>query len=96
MARLIALTSVTAEPARDPTLNYDPLQPDQLTITLRSGDVIETNCAYPLGAPQNPMSPDQLAAKFQAITTLPRTRFEHLLQWPDAPDAARFFQEIPR
>ncbi|WP_165759752.1 MmgE/PrpD family protein [Falsiruegeria litorea] len=96
VTRLIPLTSVASEPARDPNLNYDPLQPDRLAIELRSGEVIETTCAYPLGAPQNPMSPDQLADKFQDITTLSRSCFDHLLQWPDAPDAAKYFQEIPR
>ena len=96
VARLIPLTSVIPEPARDPKLNYDPLQPDQLTIEVQSGEVLETTCAYPLGGPQNPMSPDQLAAKFQDITALPRAQFDHLQQWPDAPDAARFFQEFPK
>ncbi|SPJ31185.1 hypothetical protein TRM7615_04726 [Falsiruegeria mediterranea M17] len=54
--RLITCTRVTAEPAQNPELNYDPEQPDHLTIELRTDEVIETTCAYPLGAPQNPMS----------------------------------------
>ncbi|GAB5438952.1 hypothetical protein [Falsiruegeria mediterranea] len=93
---MITCTRVTAEPAQNPELNYDPEQPDHLTIELRTDEVIETTCAYPLGAPQNPMSTKRLAAKFHSITTWPEVKYEHLLQWADAPDVARFFQEFAR
>ncbi|MBO9448903.1 MmgE/PrpD family protein [Tropicibacter sp. R16_0] len=94
--RLVRCTRVTAEPARNPKLNYDPEQPDHLIIELHNGEVIETICAYPLGAPQNPMNTQRLAAKFHSITTRPEAKFDHLLQWAEAPDVARVFQEFTR
>lgn len=64
---LAARVRVTAEPARRPDLNYDPDQPDRLI--LQSADGTHTAaCAYPLGAPQNPMSRAQLTRKFAALS----------------------------
>lgn len=92
VARLIPLTRVFAEPARNPNLNYDPEQPDRLTLKL-AGEVVSGACAYPRGAPQNPMSQPQLAAKFAAITGREAAAFARLLEWPDAPDISQFFKE---
>ena len=89
--RLIRLTSITPEDARNTDLNYDPDQPDVLRISLGE-EVLETACPYPLGAPQNPMSTAQLAAKFAALTRQPPDSFQDLLDWPNAPDIAAFFQ----
>ncbi|MEM9500142.1 MAG: MmgE/PrpD family protein, partial [Pseudomonadota bacterium] len=50
VGRLIGITRVTSEPARDMSLNYDPAQPDRLSVTLGSGETIHTSCVYPLGA----------------------------------------------
>lgn len=94
--RLIGLTEVTAEPARNPDRNYDPDQPDRLQIALQTGEVLEAACAYPLGAPQNPMPPGGVAAKFAAMTRHEPAAFHWLLGWPGAPDAARFFAECAR
>ena len=94
VARLISLTSVTPEPARNPTLNYDPDQPDGLRITLADGTTLETTCALPLGAPGNPMSPEALADKFHAITARPAQAVHGLLDWPAAPDISLFFKEM--
>lgn len=93
-ARLISLTMVAPEPAKRPEMNYDPRQPDQLTISLAGGEVLQSACAYPLGAAQNPMTPDQLDAKYRALTGHPKNTFTSLLQWPDAPDIAAFFRRI--
>jgi len=93
VARLIGCTTVTAEPTRNPALNYDPDQPDYLRISFADGSALETHCAYPLGSPQNPMTPIQLASKFHAISARPAQVFQTLLNWPDTPDIATFFQE---
>ena len=93
-SRLIKLTKVTAEPALHPDLNYDPEQPDVLTVELASGDRLEARCAYPLGAAQNPMTTEQLAAKFAALTPQQTCTFQDTLNWPDAPNIASFFQRM--
>ena len=94
VARLINRTGLTAEPALHPDLNYDPEQPDVLVVELASGDRLEARCAYPLGAAQNPMTTDQLAAKFAALTPEQAGTFQDVLNWPDAPDIAAFFQRM--
>ena len=90
---LVELTSVTAEPARNPDLNYDPDQPDRLSIDLAGGAVVETAIAYPLGAPQRPMTSDQLAAKFHAITGRDAGVYIDLLGFGDSTDICTFFRE---
>ena len=62
--QLIKKVFVKTEPARNLPLNYDPEQPDHLSIKLESGELIESKCAFPLGSPQNPMNLDQLSDKF--------------------------------
>ena len=89
---LVELTSVTAEPARNPDLNYDPAQPDRLSIDLADGAVVETAIAYPLGAPQRPMTTDQLAAKFHAITGHDTGVYIDLLGFGDSTDILHLFQ----
>ena len=91
---LIGRTRVTADPARRPHLNYDPDQPDELRIELRDGTVLLAHCAYPLGASQHPMAPEQLAAKYAGLTSQPAETFTRLLHWPDAPDVSDFFKEF--
>ena len=88
----MSLTDVRVEPAKNPELNYDPDQPDRIRITFQNRDVLEASCAYPLGAAQNPMSPEQLSAKFAALTRQPKDNFETLLGWPEAADVAAFFK----
>ena len=70
--------TVVAEPARRPHMNYDPKQPDRLALTL-GGRQHVADCAYPLGAPQNPMSAAQLARKFTDMTGLPEQRHADLM-----------------
>ena len=96
VAKLIRKTTVIAEPARNPNLNYDPDQPDRLRITLKNGETLAAKCAYPLGAPQNPMSAEQLAEKFSGVSGRDRNAFERLMAWPDARDIALFFREMER
>ncbi|MES0827348.1 MmgE/PrpD family protein [Ruegeria sp. SCP11] len=92
VSRLIALTSITAEPAQRPEMNYDPAQPDVLTVTLSTGEVLQASCATPLGAAQSPMTLEQLGAKFAALTGKPESAFDSVFSWPDAPDIATFFR----
>ncbi|MCP9481118.1 MmgE/PrpD family protein [Shimia sp. CNT1-13L.2] len=94
VARLVACTTVCPEPARNLALNYDPNQPDTLTVTLASGEQLSASCAYPLGAPQNPMTTHHLAAKFQAVTGHTSATFTRLLDWQVASDIQDFFTEI--
>jgi len=92
--RLIALTELRAEPVRDRSLNFDPDQPDRLSVTLADGLELSASCAYPLGAPQNPMPPDQLAAKWHEITGRPISQYHAMLRWPQAPDIAAFLRQL--
>ncbi|MCE8514975.1 MmgE/PrpD family protein [Ruegeria pomeroyi] len=91
--RLIALTVLVPEPARDPSLNFDPEQPDRLQVTLSDGLELSASCAYPLGAPQNPMPPDRLAAKWHEITGRPVSQYRAMLRWPQAADIATFLRQ---
>ena len=63
---LIAKTHVHAFAPARPCLNYDPEEPDRMVLTLKSGEILETACAYPIGAPQNPMIASDLRSKFAA------------------------------
>ncbi len=92
VTRLMSVTDVEVEPAKNPDLNYDPDQPDRLRITLQNGEVLEATCAFPLGASQNPMTPDQLAAKFASLTGQSEAAFSNLLGWTKATDIAAFFK----
>ena len=83
---LIARTQVHPFKPTRPEMNYDPNEPDRLRITLQSGEVMEQTCAYPLGAPQNPMSEQALRDKF--TTNAPEfsgPQAEALFDWPAAP-----------
>lgn len=92
-ARLMRLVEVIDEPAANPLRNYDPDQPDELQIRLDNGEKVATKCAYPLGAPQNPLTKDQLGVKYHSITGRPSEEFQKLLDWVEAPDVAKFFAE---
>ena len=94
--RLIDVTTVTPEPARNRALNYDPDQPDRLTITRSTGEVLEASCVYPLGAAQNPMSDEHLADKWNWATGRPEAEYWQALSWVEAPDVAGFFMELSR
>ena len=61
---LIRRTRVHHFKPRRPQLNYDPAQPDQLTIQLHNGDRWDATCDYPLGSPQRPMSEQAILGKF--------------------------------
>ncbi len=95
-ASLMERVEVTGVPAINPMLNYDPGQPDELRITLDDGDEIAAQCAYPLGAPQNPMSAEQLGEKYRSITGRSADEYQSLLRWTETVDVAQFFAEAAR
>lgn len=84
--------TVVEEPARNPALNFDPDQPDRLVVSFNNGDEIEARCGHPLGAPQHPMSRDQLAQKYASITVRKTEDFFHLLTWRKSDDICSFFR----
>ncbi len=88
--RIIRLVKVVPEAARNPLLNFDPAQPDRLMIKL-GDETLEHQCAYPLGAPQNPICEDTLAEKLAGQANITRHQFDYLLGWPDADDVKNFF-----
>lgn len=92
VVQLIDRTRVSSEPARNPLLNYDPEQPDRLTVKMQNGEVLETVCAYPLGAPQNPMGSHELGVKFNSITGRPAEQFVALLKWAETDNVTEFFE----
>ena len=63
--RIVALTRVTqaiSDPAIDPTA----IEPARVKVTLKSGRVIEAASTTIKGSPEEPMSEDELIAKFRA------------------------------
>ena len=80
---LIQKCKIIAEPALDPDQNYHPDQPDQMTITMASGEVLNAAIAYPIGAPQSPMSVGQIKDKFLGQTHLNDTLYDQIFTWPD-------------
>ena len=91
--QLIRKIIIKTEPVRDLSLNYDPKQPDRLSIKLKDGNQLESYCAFPLGSPKNPMNLDQLSDKFCSITGYSSERFQNLLNWPQASDVLEFFRK---
>ena len=94
--QLIRKIIIKTEPVRDLSLNYDPKQPDRLSIKLEDGNQLESHCAFPLGSPKNPMNLDQLSDKFRSITGYSSERFQNLLYWPQASDVLEFFREASK
>ena len=90
--QLMKIIRVEAKAPRNPTKNYDPEEPDILTLVKESGEEIKNYCAYPLGAPQNPMSMKQLSEKYNSITGKPISDFFALLKWPKSSDVSEFFK----
>ena len=63
---LIACSEVVPFVPSRPQLNYDPEEPDRLSIRLRSGEIRLAEERFPRGAPQNPLSLDEVMDKFIA------------------------------
>ena len=89
--QLMKIMHVDAKIPKNPTKNYDPEEPDVLTLVKAGGEEIKNYCAHPLGSPQNPMSMKHLSEKFNSITGQPRSNFFALLKWPESSNASAFF-----
>ena len=64
-ARIVALTRLTdvvSDPAIDPTA----IEPARVKVTLKDGSIREAASVSIKGSPQQPMTPDELLAKFRA------------------------------
>ena len=61
---LIAISEISPFVPTRPQLNYDPAQPDRLTLELNNGERIVAEEQFPRGAPQNPLSLDEVMEKF--------------------------------
>ncbi|MBO9446936.1 MmgE/PrpD family protein [Ruegeria sp. R14_0] len=89
VARLIAKTKMRAFAPIRPDLNYSEKDPDRIVVSLTDGRVIEDACAYPLGAPQAPMSDAQIWEKFRANAGPYSDDWAaKLCDWPEHPDIA--------
>lgn len=86
IARLIAATRVAPFEPMDASLNYDPRQPDRMSVTLSDGDTTEAAVDYPLGSPQRPMSFDQIIEKFRSVTGAQDPHVAALADWLEADD----------
>ena len=84
IARLIERTRVAPFEPLDPSLNYDPRQPDRILVTLSDGTVLEAAVDYPLGSPQRPMSFQQITAKFHSVTGASDHEIAALSNWMNA------------
>lgn len=93
LKRLITLTTVTPQPAKNMNCNYDPDQPDRIAITLVDGTKIEASCVWPLGSPQHPMAEETHAAKFHDLTHHPLSAYSQFRKWIDKPDIVSYFRD---
>jgi 2-methylcitrate dehydratase PrpD len=61
---LAAKVTVEVRKPRRPEINTDPDDPDPIEITLAGGSTLATAVAAPRGTPPDPLSPDEVLAKF--------------------------------
>ncbi len=99
MIWLIERTTVRPFKPENPLMNYDPAEPDRLVITRLDGTIIEETIAYPLGAPQRPMSHKRIVEKFvqnagtRATDTEAAEKLERLARWIEAPSLTSVFKD---
>ncbi len=89
---LIAITELDIKKPINPKLNYDPDQPDWLEVEDINGNVVRSECAYPLGAPQNPMTAKQIYQKFESLSGFKPP--ESLINWTDSPNINLVIEEL--
>ncbi len=95
VAKLIACCRVHPFKPSRPELNYDPREPDRMEVSLTNDRVVSSECAYPLGAPQNPMSSEQVFEKFCRNAGSELTKYRTRLQnWQYENSVTGFFEEI--
>ena len=81
LSALMSKTRVEPFSPLDPTLNYDPRQPDTVTVTLTNGRTETGAVTYPLGSPQNPLSTEQILDKFRRNTKANEPQSARLADW---------------
>lgn len=95
IARLIECTNVHPFRPSRPALNYDPLEPDRMRLTLPDGRQPEAVCALPLGTPEFPMSDEAVVEKFrQNAGHGSDADLEELMAWPETYCARSLFERI--
>ncbi len=93
--RLLDCTSVHAFCPSRPTLNYDPLEPDRMQVTLKDGACREAICSLPPGTPEAPLSDRRLLDKFRDNAgNGPEEELDALLDWPSHPNVHRLFERF--
>jgi 2-methylcitrate dehydratase PrpD len=100
ISNLIARCDLRPFQPKRPDLNYSPDDPDRLEVVLHSGERHEERCVYPTGAPQVPMSQNDVMAKFKAnlgpmseANTRRAVWLGKLPDWPSAPSITELFFE---
>lgn len=88
VSELTAKVIKVARPRKNPELNYDPADPDWVEIEYNSGEKQRAEVAFPLGTPENPMSAEQILAKFFNNSGLHKNDAEvyTLQNWIEAAD----------
>ncbi len=92
IADLIECTTVTPHPAQRPEMNFDPDQPDRLSVMLEDGRRLQAAVAYPKGAPQHPMSEEEICQKFE--TNSERKVTDALITWDQQTDLKGFLMQF--
>ena len=96
IADLMRKTAVSPFAPRNPALNYDPDQPDCMTVELEDGRKESAPIAYPRGAPQVPMTHDEILLKFRQNAQsrgVANGAVERLARWLDADDLVAHLAE---
>lgn len=100
IAALIERTRVHPFAPARPDLNYAEEDPDRMVLSLADGKTVEASCTFPLGAPQAPMTDDQLRAKFEANCASAfagpaagMLSADRLRNWLDEPSIARLLAD---
>ncbi len=98
---LISRTERLIRKPINPKLNYDPDDPDWVEIEMTDGSVHRAEVIYPLGAPQNRMTPEQIMDKFfinagiEATETVQQTpAITALKQWHTTPDIHSVIRQL--
>lgn len=77
-----------------PSQNYSEDDADRIVVHLKGGVNLEGQCAYPLGAPQRPMTSEQLWQKFSANAgPVAETWWERLRAWPECGNILALFTD---
>lgn len=80
-------------------VDLDPADPDEITIRLTTGKIIERRAAHMRGGPDAPMTRDDFVAKLRACapdTVDTDALITALLDLPTAPDLSRITRHIPQ